>query len=185
LHSRTLHESSMRARSWAWSYRKKGKEGGPTYSKYLPLLIVTHFMFLMFALPEACFGFPKIEGWMFPLPNTPHSSYLPSRILSHITFMMFAVHEVCFWLPKIEGWMFPLPNTPHSSYLPSRILSHITFVMFAVHEACFWPKDGCSHYQICSFLVLALTDSLPLYVLDNCAAGQFAGSGLMFLGSQR
>jgi uncharacterized protein (DUF983 family) len=45
-------------------------------------------------------------------------------------------------------------------------------------------KDGCSHYQICSFLVLALTDSLPLYILDVCAVGQFAGSGLMFLGSQ-
>jgi hypothetical protein len=75
------------------SYRKKGKEGGPPYSNYLPLPIVTHFMFL---LPEACFGFRKIQGWMFPLPNTPHSSYLPSPILSHITFVMFAVQEACF-----------------------------------------------------------------------------------------
>jgi hypothetical protein len=58
------------------SYRKKGKEGGPTYSKYLPLLIVTHFMFLMFVLPEACFGLSKIQGWMFPQPNTPLSSYI-------------------------------------------------------------------------------------------------------------
>jgi hypothetical protein len=45
-------------------------------------------------------------------------------------------------------------------------------------------KDGCSHYQIRSFLILALTDSLSLYVLDVCATWQFAGSGLMFLGSQ-
>jgi len=78
------------------SYRKKWKEGGPTYIKYLPLPIVTHFMFLMFALPEACFGFRKIQGWMFPLPNTPPSSYLPLPILSHITFVMFAVQEACF-----------------------------------------------------------------------------------------
>jgi hypothetical protein len=78
------------------SYRKKGKEGGPTYSKYLPLLIVTHFMFLIFALSEACFGLPKIQGWMSPLPNTHDSSYLPLRILSHITFVMFAVQEACF-----------------------------------------------------------------------------------------
>jgi hypothetical protein len=43
------------------SYRKKGKEGGPIYSKYLPLTIVTHFMFLMFALSEACLGFRKFK----------------------------------------------------------------------------------------------------------------------------
>jgi hypothetical protein len=45
-------------------------------------------------------------------------------------------------------------------------------------------KDGCSQYQILSFLLLALMDSLPLYVLDVCNGRQFAGSGLMFLGSQ-
>ncbi len=93
LHSRTLINESQ---NLGLSYRRKGKERAPTYSKYLPLTIVTHFMFLMFALSEACFGLPKIQGWMFLLPNTPHSSYFPSPILSHITFVMIAVQEACF-----------------------------------------------------------------------------------------
>jgi len=124
LHSRTLHESSMGAKSWAWSYRKKGKEGEPTYSKYLPLPIVTHFMFL---LPEACFGIPKIQRWMFSLPNTPHSSYLPLQILSHIKFVIFVVREACFCASQ-NLWMdAPTTKYAHAWYLSLPIVSHLMF----------------------------------------------------------